>query len=64
MKNKELKTPVLILDTNKDVNYNNDEGDVWITKISDFVTEQLHNQTYFNVNIHDDAKIDLSFPFP
>ena len=47
LKNKDLTTPVLILDTNKDVDYNNDEGDEWITKISDFVTEQLnkHIQT-------------------
>ena len=35
----ELDTPVLILDTNKDVNYDKDEGDEWITKISDFITE-------------------------
>ena len=39
LKNKDLDTPVLILDTNKDVNYDKDEGDEWITKISDFITE-------------------------
>ena len=48
LKNKELDTPVLILDTNKDVNYDNDdEGDEWVTKISDFITE-LTNKYYLN----------------
>ena len=44
LKNKELDTPVLILDTNKDVNYDKDEGDEWITKISDFITERLQQE--------------------
>lgn len=71
LKNKDLKTPVLILDTNRDVNYDTDEGDAWITKISDFITEQLHKQVYFNVS-GDDNKISnmsilsngLTIPFP
>lgn len=71
LKNKELEIPVLILDTNEDVNYDNDEGDVWITKISDFITEQLHKQVYFNVSGNNNKNIEsylisngLTIPFP
>ena len=50
LKNKELDIPVLILDTNKNVNYDNEddeEGDKWVTKISDFIT-QLTNKYFLN----------------
>jgi len=49
LKNKDLATPVLILDTNKDVNYDNDEGDEWITKISDFITERLQKENMSSI---------------
>ena len=49
LKNKELDTPVLILDTNKDVNYDKDEGDEWITKISDFITERLQQESMSSI---------------
>jgi deoxyadenosine/deoxycytidine kinase len=71
LKNKDLETPVLILDTNKDVNYDNDEGDVWITNISDFITEQLNKHTYFNAANNKYENIEksshsygLTIPFP
>ena len=48
-KNKDLDTPVLILDTNKDVNYDKDEGDEWITKISDFITERLQKENMSSI---------------
>lgn len=61
LKNKDLDTPVLVLDTNKDVNYDNDEGDEWITNISDFITELLQKKRVplFEKNIanHSDSKI-------
>jgi len=50
LKNKDLITPVLILDTNKDVNYNNDEGNLWITKITDFIVDQLNRQATVQMN--------------
>ena len=63
LKNKDLETPVLIIDTNKDVNHNNDEGNEWVTKISDFVTERLHKTKEHNMHRDVDYQ-NWSIDFP
>jgi len=62
LKNKNLDTPVLILDTNKDVNYEKDEGDEWIIKISDFITELLQKERVplLNMNVTTSSENNLS----
>lgn len=45
LKNTNMSTNVLILDTNKNVTYNNDDGNVWITKIVNFINDVVSDQT-------------------
>ena len=45
LKDKNIDTPLLTIDTNNDVTYNNDEGNLWITTITNFINRILATQT-------------------
>lgn len=45
LKDENIDTPLLTIDTNNDVTYNNDEGNLWITTITNFINRILATQT-------------------